>query len=139
MLFQKIDEKKTRDNADLLLKNYFRLIRMAGRPLQQKITATFSLEPKAPISDNEAQIEKQLVRRSEAEEVLQEIEKAYNALGAEDRKRIYMKYMHKENVYDYDLYDQDHISKTKYYNDLNRALYAFAEAFHYYDLIEYEK
>lgn len=64
MLFEEVDKKKTKRKVDQLLSNYHRIRRVAGLPVEQKITASFSLELFAPSSTPGNPIERWKKKRS---------------------------------------------------------------------------
>ena len=57
MLFPEVYEKATKDKVDSLLKNYHKIRRLSGMPIEQKVTATYSLDPKTFTDMNSSAIE----------------------------------------------------------------------------------
>lgn len=57
MLFPEVNEKATKDKVDSLLKNYHKIRRLSGMPIEQKVTATYSLDPKSFTGMNSSAIE----------------------------------------------------------------------------------
>lgn len=139
MLFPKIDAQKTKDNVDNFLKNYHRLKRLAGMPFEQKVTATFTLEPKSFTGGKETSaIERGIERKIDAETLLLQINYAINCLGAESRRRLYDKYIGHNHSYDYEIYAAEMISEATYYREIGKAQIEFAEAFNGGSLLTYE-
>ena len=137
MLFEEVDKKKTKRKVDQLLSNYHRIRRVAGLPVEQKITASFSLEPFAPSNTPSNPIERGVIKKLEAEEILQDIHRAINCLTFTSRQRIYFKYISYDCAFDYEIYMNLNISKDTYYRELEKAQIEFAEAFQGGKLIEY--
>jgi len=139
VLFQEVDKKKTRNNVDNLLSNYHRLKRLAGRPVEQNVTATFSLQPKGSSRDNTSNVERGVIKKLDADLTLKRIETAFNCLGPDTRRRLYLKYMNRHITYDYEIYTEDNISEATYYRELQKSLIEFAECFNGGKLIVYEE
>lgn len=57
MLFPEVDEKATKEKVDSLLKNYHKIGRLSGMPIEQKVTAIYSLDPKRFTGMNSSAIE----------------------------------------------------------------------------------
>lgn len=138
MLFPEVDEKATRDKVDELLKRYHTYRRLAGMPIEQKVTATYSLEPKSFGGGNSDKIADSVAIKVDAEPIYQDIIKAINILSVKSRKRIYEKYISGVDSPLYEVVDGENISESTYKRDLGKAQIEFAEAFRGGELLVFE-
>lgn len=139
MLLPEIDKEKTKKNVDNLLSNYHRLKRLAGRPIDQNLTATYSFEPKADFFDPSSKIERGVIRKVNAGEIVDEIQSALNLLSVDSRKRLHQKYFQPYKQFDYEIYSNENISSSSYYRMLSKAQLEFAEAYQAGELIEFQE
>jgi len=129
MLFPEVNEKATKERVDSLLKNYHKIRRLSGMPIEQKVTATYSLDPKSFTGMNSSAIENGTIKKLDAVSLYRDINAAINTLDAYSRKRIYDKYINSTRFYDYEVYSAENISEATYYREVSKAMIEFAEAF----------
>lgn len=130
MFFPEIDEKKTKANAKRKLREYPRWRRIAQDVDKQKITATYSFEPRQAHGAPSKPVERLAINRVDAESELEAIEQAVsNILEPERRKILYDKYLSNYKKYDKMIYAELCISESMYYDELEIALLAFAELY----------
>ncbi|MGH2109171.1 ArpU family phage packaging/lysis transcriptional regulator [Aerococcus urinaeequi] len=129
MLFPEVYEKATKDKVDSLLKNYHKIRRLSGMPIEQKVTATYSLDPKTFTDMNSSAIESGSIKKLDAVSLYRDINAAINTLDVYSRKRIYDKYINSTRFYDYEVYSAKNISEATYYREVGKAMIEFAEDF----------
>lgn len=127
-LFPKIDRGLTKINVDRLLSEYRTMTRLADEEYTPKITATYSLDLKAPggISDN---VSKAVVRKVVAEQELWKIGRAMNKLDAYSRQLLHYRYISRSKKSDIQIYTELNLSETTFYKELSEAMIEFAEAY----------
>ena len=128
-LFPEIDEKKTRKNVKELLYNYRSFVRLADEKYIPKVTATYSFELKSFTGLVSRPTENAVVRKVTAEQELLKISKAMNKLNAYDRQMIYDKYMDIRELTDTDIYLNYNMSSSSFYDQLDKVLIKFGEAY----------
>ncbi|WP_048728738.1 ArpU family phage packaging/lysis transcriptional regulator [Carnobacterium sp. 1290_CSPC] len=138
MLFPEVDEKATKEKVDSLLKNYHKIRRLSGMPIEQKVTATYSLDPKSFTGMNSSEIENGTIKKLDAVSLYRDINAAINTLDVYSRKRIYDKYINSTRFYDYEVYSAENISEATYYREVGKAMIEFAEAFQSGSLLVFE-
>lgn len=138
MLFdEELDEEITKQNVDRLLKKYHNIKRLAGS-YTPKITSTYSMIPRSETGLTSDSTSEKVSIRSRAQKQFKEILDAFSALSLNSRNRIYLKYMAEEKLYDYQIYNNENISKDTYYRELGRAQLEFAEAYKGGELIVFD-
>ncbi|MEY8370140.1 ArpU family phage packaging/lysis transcriptional regulator [Aerococcaceae bacterium 50-4] len=140
MLFSEIVKRETKDNVDQLLSKFHTIRRLAGKPIEQKLTATYTIEPKSFTGVNSNPTEDAILAQTDAQVLYNDIIKAYNCLGPTSRKRLYNKYMSSNPKFDYEVYDggEESISKATFYRDLEKAQIEFAEAYKNGELMKFK-
>lgn len=128
-LLPEIDEKKTRKNVKELLRNYRSFVRLAEEKYIPKVTATYSFELKSFTGLVSRATENAVVRKVTAEQELLKISKAMNKLNAYDRQMIYDKYMDIRELTDTDIYLNYNMSSSSFYDQLDKVLIKFGEAY----------
>ena len=128
-LLPEIDQKKTRTNVKALLTNYRSFVRLASEEYIPKVTATYSFELKSFTGQVSRATENAVVRKVTAEQELLKISKAMNKLNAYDRQMIYDKYMDKRELSDTDIYLNYNMSSSSFYDQLDKVLIKFGEAY----------
>ena len=128
-LLPDIDEKKTKSNVKSLLCNYRSFVRLASEEYIPKVTATYSFELKSFTGVVSRATENAVVRKVTAERELQKIGKAMNKLNAYDRQMIHDKYMDKRELSDTDIYLNYNMSSSSFYDQLDKVLIKFGEAY----------
>lgn len=130
MFFPEIDEKKTIANAKRKLREYPRWKRIAQDVDNQKVTATYSFEPRQAHGTPSRPVEKLAINRVDAESELEAIEHSVNnILEAERRKILIDKYLSCYKKPDKIIYTELCISESTFYDELEIALMAFAELY----------
>lgn len=115
-LFKEIDKSLTKRNAYEVLSLYRRYSRMAGEEYTPKITATYSLEPKATSFSNSKQTETQVTRRVAAWDEMQAITKAINRIiDPYVRQILIEKYFKWQIKSDYIIYTELGYSESEFY------------------------
>lgn len=127
-MFPEIDEAKTKENVDRILSFYRTMTRIADEEYTPRITATYSLELKAPggISDN---VGDAVTKKVTAESELLKIAKAMNKLNAYYRQLLHGRYIDKKQLSDVMIYMDLGMSESTYYRLLGKAQLEFAEAY----------
>lgn len=140
--FPEIDENKTIKQAERKLKEYKKWLRRFGDVRSQKITQTYTFEPRSTANPNSSQVEDIVARRDEAERELQAIEDAVNNIWDTDQRILLVERYLKvgcEKTKDYEIYDFVlHVSHTAYYEMRCDALLAFAELYRH-GILQVEK
>lgn len=127
--FPEIDVKKSRENACKILEGYKRWCRVAGEPMVQRVTASYTLTPKGP-SGNTSQVERLAIRKADADAEVAAIERAVSGLLEPYQRRIlYEKHMVSPRRKDWEIYNELGMSETTFYEIYNQALLAFAELY----------
>lgn len=129
LLFPEVNEKATKDKVDSLLKNYHKIRRLSSMTIEQKVTATYSLDPKTFTDMNSSAIESGSIKKLDAVSLYRDINAAINTLDVYSRKRIYDKYINSTRFYDYEVYSAKNISEATYYREIGKAMIEFAEDF----------
>lgn len=129
ILFPEIDKKKTKKKVNELLSMYRSLIRIAGSEHSPKVTATYSFE----LTDASGKISKSVDimsnRRKIAETELKRIIVGMNQLDSYDRQLLYDKFMSSNEQTNVAIYMKHHMSESKFYREMDKALIHFAEAY----------
>lgn len=128
-LFPEIDEKATRAQVKEYLSEYRSFVRLADEKYIPKVTATYSFELKSFTGLVSRPTENAVVRKVTAEQELLKISKAMNKLNAYDRQMIYDKYMDKRELSDTDIYLNYNMSSSSFYDQLDKVLIKFGEAY----------
>lgn len=128
MLFEEIDKELTKRNVSYILSRYHNIKRLSGS-YTPKVTASYSIVPRSSTGLTSDPVGDAVTRKITAEETLKDIEKAFNCLPGESRKRLYFKYLAEDRQYDYQIYTSQNISRNTYYRELEKAQLEFAEAY----------
>ncbi|HEP5589437.1 TPA: ArpU family transcriptional regulator, partial [Streptococcus pyogenes] len=92
--FPEINIQKTKSNAKRKLREYPRWRRIANDVDTQKVTATYSFEPRQPHGVPSKPVERLALNRVSAEQELDAIEQAVSMILEPERRRIlYDKYL----------------------------------------------
>ena len=135
--FPDINESKTKENAKRILEGYLRWRRVANDIDGQKITTTYSFMPRSQSSVRISQVEKLAIRKVDAELELDAIEQAVSNIHATIYRRILIeKYLQWDCKKDEAILMDLSLSKSSYYDILDRALMAFAELYRNGEQIE---
>ena len=128
--FPDINESKTKENAKRILEGYLRWRRVANDIDGQKLTTTYSFMPRSQSFSRNSQVEKLAIRKVDAELELDAIEQAVSNIHASLYRRILIeKYLQWDCKKDDAILMNLSLSKSSYYDILDRALMAFAELY----------
>lgn len=133
MLLPEIDERKTCENVKVLLGNYHSYRRLAGTQYEQKLTASYTLEPKGDGGTSKP-VEDMVTRKVSAIEIINHIHDALNKLNGQQRKLLWEHYTISAPS-EYEIITKFNISVATYYRKLEKAQLAFAEVYHLGELI----
>ncbi|EOI01707.1 ArpU family phage transcriptional regulator [Enterococcus moraviensis ATCC BAA-383] len=129
LLFPEIDRKKTKKKVHDLLGKYRALVRIAGENGSPKVTTAYTFEMKNG-SGRFSQKSGQLVDRKDLAEIeLIKITNAMNQLDEYDRQLLYDKYMDRNFTTNIAIYMKHHMSESKFYRELDKAMIRFAESY----------
>ena len=135
--FPDINESKTKENAKRILEGYLRWRRVANDIDGQKVTTTYSFMPRSQSSVRISQVEKLAIRKVDDELELDAIEQAVSNIHATIYRRILIeKYLQWDCKKDEAILMDLSLSKSSYYDILDRALMAFAELYRNGEQIE---
>ncbi|OJG99826.1 ArpU family phage transcriptional regulator [Enterococcus termitis] len=129
LLFPKIDRKKTKKKVHEVLNAYHSLVRIAGEKQGLKITTTYILEMSQVAYVPLKSAEKIIDRKKLAEIELTKIMNAMNQLDPYDRQLLYDKYMDYQFTTNIAIYMNYHMSESKFYRELDKAMIHFAESY----------
>lgn len=129
LLFPEIDRKNTKKNVHVLLSGYRSFVRIAGETCSPKITATYTFEMNHYKEDRLYDAEQVLNRQKLAKVELLKIMQAMNQLDTYDRELLYDKYMDRDFTTNIAIYMKLHMSESKFYRELDKAMIRFAEAY----------
>src|SRR5699024_11570184 len=107
-------------------------------PIEQKVTATYSLDPKSFTGMNSSAIENGTIEKLDAVSLYRDINAAINTLDAYSRKRIYDKYINSTRYYDYEVFSAEQISEATYYREVGKAMIECAESIQCRSLLIFE-
>lgn len=128
--FPEIDIEKTKANAKRKLKEYPRWRRVANDVDGQKVTATYTFEPRQAHGNPSKAVERLAINRVDAYSELEAIEFAVNnLLNPTHRRILYEKYLFSGKRYDFEIYSGLYLSEASFYIELSNALLSFAEQY----------
>ncbi|EOH99520.1 ArpU family phage transcriptional regulator [Enterococcus haemoperoxidus ATCC BAA-382] len=129
LLFPEIDRKKTKKKVHDVLNSYRSLVRIAGEKHSPKVTTAYIFEMKNNDSEFSRKTEKIVDRKYLAEVELAKITEAMNQLDTYDRQLLYDKYMDRNFTTNIAIYMKYHVSESKFYRELEKAMIRFAESY----------
>ncbi|HFU1090250.1 TPA: ArpU family phage packaging/lysis transcriptional regulator [Streptococcus suis] len=128
--FPEINTEKTKANAKRKLREYPRWRRVANDVDGQKVTATYTFEPRQAHGNPSRPVERLAINRTDAEAELEAIEYAINnLLNPMHRRILYEKFLFAGKRYDFEIYNGLYISEASFYIELGDALLSFAEQY----------
>ena len=128
--FPEINVEKTKRNAKRKLKEYPRWRRVANDVDGQKVTATYTFEPRQAHGNPRKPVERLAINRVDAESELEAIEYAINnLLNPTHRRILFEKYLYAGKRYDFEIYSNLYLSEASFYIELSDALLSFAEQY----------
>lgn len=130
LFFPEIDKDRTIKQAERKLKEYPRLKRMVGEREEQKVTASYSFQPRGNRPTRTSQVESIVARKDEAERELEAIEQAVNLVSDDLYREIIIKsYLQAKKEHDYIIFGDLGLSHTAFYEYRDKALVEFAEGY----------
>ncbi|MET3558685.1 ArpU family phage transcriptional regulator [Streptococcus rupicaprae] len=128
--FPEIDIEKTKANAERKLREHRRWRAVASEVGDQKVTATYSFEPRQPHGQPNRPVERLAINRADAISELDAIEFAIGHLFEPSHRRIlFDKYIMTYPKSNRQIANELGYEKTQYHDILNAALLAFAELY----------
>lgn len=125
-----IDRDETKKNVEAALEKYKIMLLMDPEELEPKITATFKLASSAPTNEFHSTTEDVAIKRIEQSDARRKyigrIKNAVNRLSYHERSIIINRYLHGEDVFDYEVYNELGFSESKYYRIKSDAYYKLA-------------
>lgn len=129
-LLPEIDTKKTIQQAKRKLREYPVWREIARDRFTQKVTASYSFEPRQAHGRPSRPVERLAISRVDAQMELEDIEQAVNQIIQPIKRRIlYEKYLKDEPSYDYEIYQELGYESARYYELLDEALLSFANCY----------
>lgn len=126
MIFPEINEKETKKNVKNLLGTYPHLIRRASTMLVPKITSDYHLVVEEILEKQQLAID--FSENKEIEEEIKKIVRSINKLDAFERQLLCDKFIHRKKT-NVALYMSYHVSESKFYREMDKALLHFAESY----------
>ena len=124
-----IDEKETIERAKSKLEEYPRWRTISCESMEQKVTQTFTFEPREGGGPSK-QVEKLGIRRADATTEMEEIEQAISRIFEIDYRCILSnRYIRHPKMFHDDIAKLIHVENTKYFEMVKMALLAFAEQY----------
>lgn len=128
--FPEIDVEKTKANADRKLREHQKWRLIASEVGEQKVTQTYSFEPRQPNHNPSKVVEKLAINKVDAVAELDAIEFASGNLPNPYHRRIlYEKYIANIPKTNQEISDELGYEKTQYYDMLSAALLSFASLY----------
>ena len=128
--FPEINVEKTKRNAKRKLKEYPRWRRVANDVDGQKVTATYTFEPRQAHGDPSRPVERLAINRVDAQAELEAIEYAVGHLfDPMHRKLLNDRYLMAYPKSHFEIREEIGYEKSQYYDMVSNALLAFAELY----------
>ncbi len=132
MIFKlpEIDREETKKAVEAAFEKYrFYLLTIPEERLP-KLTATYSLVPPTITNEFHSTTEDFAIKavdyERERKEYIEWIMKAVNRLAPKEREIIIKRYLHEEELYDYEIYNEMGLSERRYYRQKARIFYKLA-------------
>lgn len=133
-----VDKRQTIENAKKILSSYSGMRRVAGLPVETKVTPTYTFEPKGFTGTVNKQLENSVIRKLNAEQFVAKVESAINKITDSNHRGILInKYIY-EYKNDYSIIILE-MTDTDFYRELENALLWFSEFYNNGCLIVFEK
>lgn len=133
MIFPEIDEKETKKNVKNLLGTYPHLIRRASKMSAPKITSDYHLV--VEVSLEKQQLAGDFSENEEIEEEIKKIVRSINKLDLFERQLICDRFIRRKKT-NVALYMSYHVSESKFYREMAKALLHFAESYDHGRLLD---
>ena len=128
--FPEINTEKTKANAKRKLREYPRWRRVANDVDGQKITATYTFEPRQAHGNPSKTVERLAINKTDAETELEAIEYAVsNLFYPMHRKLLHDRYLMTHPKSHFEIREEIGYEKSQYYELISSALLAFAELY----------
>lgn len=128
-LLPEINEQETIRRAESKLEEYHRWKIIACESLEQKITQSFTIEPRGGGGPSK-QVEKLGIRRADATSELEAIEQSISNIFDTDYRCILInRYVRQPKLQHNEIARLLHVENTRYFEMRNMALLAFAEQY----------
>ncbi|MGG3800443.1 ArpU family phage packaging/lysis transcriptional regulator [Metabacillus fastidiosus] len=131
-LLPEINRELTKKAVEATLEKYRILLLQEPEERLPKLTQTFSFIPSSPTNQNSSQTEDIAIKKVDHEryrsDFLKKVQRAVNRLAHLERAILIQRYMQEEEVYDYGVYSELHLSERKYYRLKGKAFIRLAVA-----------
>lgn len=125
-----IDRKATKENVEKALEQYRIFLLTEELDQLPKVTQDFSFVPPSHTNKFYSSTESVAIKNVDYEikrrEYIKKVSKAVNRLGYKERSIIISRYMTSDDVYDYQVYNDLHISERTYHRYKSKAFYKLA-------------
>lgn len=130
IFFPEINAEKTKANAKRKLREYPRWRRVANDVDGQKITATYTFEPRQAHRNPSKPVERLAINKIDAETELEAIEYAVsNLFDPMHRKLLHDRYLMTHPKSHFEIREEIGYEKSQYYELSSSALLSFAELY----------
>ena len=130
-----IDREKTKQRVEAEIEKYRICLLMVPEEKLPKITASYSLQPPAFSNQFHSSTENTALERIQQEaqererlEFIEYFRKAVNRLRFRERELIIKRYMGDDECFDYEYYQENGLTESKFYKLKARAFYNLAFA-----------
>lgn len=137
-LMPEVNREKTIENAKNVLLGYLGLKRISGMDFEQKVTATYSFEPRSNTGAVSNPIEKHIVRQVTALKIVEDIEKAINKITDVNHRVILFEKYCKTKDKDVVIMSKINIYDSEFYRELDKALLWFSELYNNGELLVFD-
>lgn len=128
----KIDRDKTKKKVEGALEKYRMMLLTQELELLPKVTQSFSLEMPSRTNQFHSSTENAAIGNADYEkersEYIRRISMAVNRLGYKERAILIRRYMTEEDIFDYQVYSDLHMSERTYHRHKSNAFYKLAFA-----------
>jgi len=126
-----IEREATKKAVEAALEKYRMLLLTESLDKQPNITSNYTIEPPSTTNKISSSTENTAIEnvdfQIERQDYIRKFIHAVNKLNSIERKIIIKRYM-EEDTFDYEVYNQLHLSESKYYRIKARAFYKLALA-----------
>lgn len=133
-----VKKEKTIENAKNVLLGYSGLKRISGMNFEQKVTATYSFEPRSNTGMISNTLEKYVVRKFMALKIVEDIEKAINSIININHRIILIEKYCKTKEKDVVIMSKIDMYDSEFYRELDKALLWFAELYNNGELLVFD-
>lgn len=127
-----IDRNETKKRVEEALEKYRILLLSQDVERLPKVTQNFSLEMPARTNQFHSSTEESAIRNAdyqrEKSEYIKRISMAVNRLSYKERAILIRRYMTEDDMYDYQVYNDLHMSERTYHRHKSKAFYRLAFA-----------